>query len=63
MCTRFTVIGHPLLFQDDKISLLRLINAGHRDGDSVPPGYLDGGESVKALAAPEAKEKAGLQLE
>ncbi|HSG42280.1 MAG TPA: NUDIX domain-containing protein [Anaerolineales bacterium] len=61
---RFPVTVHLLLFQDNKVLLLRRYNTGFRDGEySVPAGHLDGGETVVEAAAREAEEEIGVRIE
>lgn len=58
------VAVHLLLFNGDKVLLLRRANTGYADGQwSVPAGHLDGGEGVVAAAVREAHEEIGIGLE
>lgn len=64
MRARFPVTVHLLFFREDQILLLRRFNTGYADGQySVPAGHLDGGETVMAAAAREAREEVGVIIE
>ena len=63
--SRFKIIPavHLLIFQDQRILLLRRLNTGYADGQySVVAGHVDGQETFTAAMAREAKEEAGLKI-
>lgn len=64
MRARIPVTVHLFFMRQGQILLLRRFNTGYADGQySVPAGHLDGGETVMAAAAREAKEEIGVRIE
>ncbi len=65
MSERFKLISaaHLLVFQGDKILLLKRQNTGYEDGNySVPAGHHDAGESMSTTAIRELKEETDLDV-
>lgn len=60
---KMPVAAHLLLFDNNKILLLRRFNTGYEDGKySVIAGHLDGNEEIKTAIIREAKEEAGIDI-
>lgn len=56
--------AYLLLFQDDKVLLLRRYNTGYEDGKySVPAGHVDEGESVSDALVREVREEIGVDID
>ncbi len=65
MGERFKLVAavHLFLVRDGRVLLARRRNTGYEDGRySVIAGHLDGGEEVRAAAAREAREEAGIAI-
>lgn len=61
---RLVVAVHVFLIERGRVLLLRRAGTGWGDGQySVIAGHLDGGETVLAAAAREAREEAGVDLD
>ncbi|HMM41550.1 MAG TPA: NUDIX domain-containing protein [Thermomicrobiales bacterium] len=61
---RLVVAVHVFLIERGRVLLLRRAGTGWGDGQySVIAGHLDGGETVLAAAAREAREEAGIDLD
>ena len=65
MATPFTVVPAVYLFllRDERVLLMRRWNTGFADGTyCAVAGHMDGGESVVAAMAREAREEIGVEL-
>src|SRR4051812_39693752 len=65
MVDRFSLVPavYVFLLQGERVLLLRRCGTGFADGYYSPiAGHLDGGESVVAAAAREAREEVGVEI-
>ena len=61
--SRFDIIVHTLVFDHDRLLLLRRANTGFLDGYySLPGGHVEAGEEVAKAAAREVREEARIEI-
>ena len=61
--SRFDIIVHTFVFDQDRLLLLRRANTGFLDGYySLPGGHVEAGEEVAKAAAREVAEEARIEV-